>query len=242
MTAIDISVILFFVLYIISFLWVIWGILHQIFNINSVIDNEIVGASRVWSTAMFILSGGFLTVVSYNKVDLMKFINGIIVFSILLFVNSLVVPFIITLFDKREERIRQRRYEVEAAEREEIKRQKEKSERDFANRLSSEERARQEEENRAKSRRDQDNHKKNQESNKDENENNNNNSRRDNGNNSDQKFKDALELFELPPIYDLKQLQGRRKQLLLRVHPDHGGSNAMARMVNEAFDLLKSKI
>jgi hypothetical protein len=55
-------------------------------------------------------------------------------------------------------------------------------------------------------------------------------------------LKDALELFELSQPYSLKDLQKRRKQLLLRVHPDHGGSNMMARMVNDAFDLLKSKI
>ena len=53
---------------------------------------------------------------------------------------------------------------------------------------------------------------------------------------------DALDLFELKQPYTLEQLKKRRKELMLRVHPDHGGSNMMARMVNEAFDLLKTRI
>ncbi|MEO3388865.1 hypothetical protein [Mesorhizobium sp. CAU 1741] len=50
----------------------------------------------------------------------------------------------------------------------------------------------------------------------------------------------ALELFELSHFYTLEQLNKRRLELLKKVHPDLGGSNMMARMVNEAYELLKA--
>lgn len=52
----------------------------------------------------------------------------------------------------------------------------------------------------------------------------------------------ALELFELPSAYTAAELKKRRMDLLKKVHPDTGGSNMMAKMVNEAYELLKSKI
>lgn len=52
---------------------------------------------------------------------------------------------------------------------------------------------------------------------------------------------DALELFELSVPFSLDALQKRRKQLLLKVHPDHGGSAVMTRMVNDAYEMLLPK-
>lgn len=54
--------------------------------------------------------------------------------------------------------------------------------------------------------------------------------------------KQALELFEMAKPYTLDQLKKRRMELLKKVHPDQGGSNMIARMVNEAFELLKSRL
>lgn len=53
---------------------------------------------------------------------------------------------------------------------------------------------------------------------------------------------DALDLLGLAKPYTLAELDARRKAMLLKVHPDHGGSNAMARMVNDAYLLLKDKL
>lgn len=53
--------------------------------------------------------------------------------------------------------------------------------------------------------------------------------------------KEALELFELAHPFTAAKLKSRRMELLKKVHPDQGGSNMMARFVNEAYDLLKSK-
>ena len=57
-----------------------------------------------------------------------------------------------------------------------------------------------------------------------------------------QSEKDALDLLGLSKPYTLAELDKRRKAMLLKVHPDHGGSNAMARMVNDAYLLLKDKL
>lgn len=54
--------------------------------------------------------------------------------------------------------------------------------------------------------------------------------------------KDALELYELSRPYTLADIKRKRNALLLRVHPDHGGSLALTRQVNEAFELLKSRL
>lgn len=48
----------------------------------------------------------------------------------------------------------------------------------------------------------------------------------------------AIELLGLSPTFTQADLKKRRSELLKKIHPDHGGSNAMARMVNEAFELL----
>lgn len=57
-----------------------------------------------------------------------------------------------------------------------------------------------------------------------------------------QSEKDALDLLGLSKPYTGAELDARRKAMLLKVHPDHGGSNAMARMVNDAYLLLKDKL
>lgn len=49
----------------------------------------------------------------------------------------------------------------------------------------------------------------------------------------------ALDLFEMSPPYTAEALKKRRMDLLKKVHPDTGGSNMIAKMVNEAYDLLK---
>lgn len=54
--------------------------------------------------------------------------------------------------------------------------------------------------------------------------------------------KQALDFFELSKPYTLDELKKRRMDLLKKVHPDQGGSNMMARMVNEAYELLKSRV
>lgn len=54
--------------------------------------------------------------------------------------------------------------------------------------------------------------------------------------------KEALELFEMSKPYNMADLKKRRMELLKKVHPDQGGSNMMARLVNEAYDVLKTKI
>jgi hypothetical protein len=52
----------------------------------------------------------------------------------------------------------------------------------------------------------------------------------------------ALELFELSRPYTLGDLKRRRNELMLRVHPDHGGTASLFRQVNEAYDLLRSRL
>lgn len=51
--------------------------------------------------------------------------------------------------------------------------------------------------------------------------------------------KDALELYELQKPFTTKDLKARRNQLLQGTHPDRGGSTLMARLVNEAFEILR---
>lgn len=53
--------------------------------------------------------------------------------------------------------------------------------------------------------------------------------------------KQALEVLGLPPSFTLDQLQKRRMELLKKVHPDQGGSNLMARLVQESYELLKAR-
>lgn len=50
---------------------------------------------------------------------------------------------------------------------------------------------------------------------------------------------DALDYLEIAKPFTTKELDKKRKMALLRAHPDHGGTNAMARLVNEAYDVLK---
>ena len=54
--------------------------------------------------------------------------------------------------------------------------------------------------------------------------------------------KHALELFELSKPFSMEQLRTRRMEMLKKVHPDQGGSNMMARLVNEAYDVLKTRV
>lgn len=52
--------------------------------------------------------------------------------------------------------------------------------------------------------------------------------------------KDALEIFGMSKPYTFAELKKRRMELLKKVHPDQGGSNMMARLVNEAYEILKT--
>lgn len=51
-------------------------------------------------------------------------------------------------------------------------------------------------------------------------------------------LKSAQDLFDIKPPYTAAELKKRRMDLLKKVHPDTGGSNMVAKMVNEAYDLL----
>jgi len=55
-------------------------------------------------------------------------------------------------------------------------------------------------------------------------------------------LKSAQDLFEIEPPYTAAELKKRRMDLLKKVHPDTGGSNMMAKMVNEAYELLKKSL
>ncbi len=50
---------------------------------------------------------------------------------------------------------------------------------------------------------------------------------------------DALDYLEMARPFTGKELDRKRKAALMRAHPDHGGTNAMARLVNEAYEVLK---
>lgn len=50
---------------------------------------------------------------------------------------------------------------------------------------------------------------------------------------------DALDYLELAKPFTSKELDRKRKAAPMRAHPDHGGTNAMARLVNEAYEILK---
>lgn len=50
---------------------------------------------------------------------------------------------------------------------------------------------------------------------------------------------DALNYLEMAKPFTAKELDRKRKMVLLRAHPDHGGTNTMARLVNEAYEVLK---
>lgn len=49
----------------------------------------------------------------------------------------------------------------------------------------------------------------------------------------------ALQIMEMTEPFTQQALKKRRTALLKKVHPDTGGSNTFAQMVNEAYDLLK---
>lgn len=54
--------------------------------------------------------------------------------------------------------------------------------------------------------------------------------------------KNALELLDLSIPYDLDTLKKRRKQLLAKTHPDAGGSAALFRQVENAYQVLKDNL
>jgi len=54
--------------------------------------------------------------------------------------------------------------------------------------------------------------------------------------------KEALEILEMKKPFTAAQLKKRRMELLKKIHPDTGGSNMMTRMVNEAYELLKTRV
>lgn len=49
---------------------------------------------------------------------------------------------------------------------------------------------------------------------------------------------EALEVFSLPPDFDLPDLKKAYRTVALRVHPDHGGKAELFRTVNECFRVL----
>ena len=51
----------------------------------------------------------------------------------------------------------------------------------------------------------------------------------------------ALEVLDLKKPFTQAELKKRRAGLLQKIHPDQGGSAMMTRMVNDAYDLLKTK-
>ena len=58
----------------------------------------------------------------------------------------------------------------------------------------------------------------------------------------DDKFKEALELFEMKMPFTLDELKKRRKQLLAKTHPDVGGSSYLFKQVENAFEILKRNV
>jgi len=56
------------------------------------------------------------------------------------------------------------------------------------------------------------------------------------------RYKNALSLFDLRAPYSLEELVSRRKFLLMRAHPDQGGSTGLTVAVNEAFEVLKQRL
>lgn len=54
--------------------------------------------------------------------------------------------------------------------------------------------------------------------------------------------KAALELLGLEKPFTAADLNKKRMEMLKKVHPDQGGSNMMARLVNEAYELLSKQV
>jgi len=55
-------------------------------------------------------------------------------------------------------------------------------------------------------------------------------------------IEEAYEVLDLEPGANRKEIKEAHKRLMKKVHPDTGGSNYMAQKLNEAKDLLLSKI
>lgn len=53
---------------------------------------------------------------------------------------------------------------------------------------------------------------------------------------------EALELLGMVKPYTLSELKEQRRKFMHKIHPDQGGSNMLARLVNDAFEILKGKI
>ncbi len=48
----------------------------------------------------------------------------------------------------------------------------------------------------------------------------------------------ALAILGLPPTATIEEIRSAHRRLLRNVHPDHGGTDELARRVNEARDIL----
>lgn len=50
----------------------------------------------------------------------------------------------------------------------------------------------------------------------------------------------ALELLGMKSPFTQEELKAQRNKMLLKVHPDQGGSDMLVKMVNDAYNTLKS--